>query len=540
MSYPAKIHALIIEDEKELRDEYRETFADLAKKHPVCAQPTIATCHEEACEKIAEEAIYHLVILDLGLPYKRRLPAEDGAEPGQDLIRRLATRERYPVPSLLVLSGRLALTQQSDLLDALRKDFFYGRAVQKGTDNAREISLAVEAVERYCRAGVHVWDPGESFVGNAWFPAISPREEDLLRRCILQGGHLGVDLSGWSAERGRSSLPESYDNGPTKVFMGRFLLDRGQERSRPTFFKFEPAGNATFTFQNAAIMDAKLRHVKVCYTGIQSHRSLLVTQSVSDGTPIPLDKYLAGPDCGQAALASLANDAWTQLSALGTTEDEELRVSDAFWGPLCSSESRASIVKALEDYGGRSPLPPGPSPIEVFDAVRRSTASVWATFRSGTHGDLNASNVAIGDESGSTRAWIFDAGCIERDLAVRDLAYLEATTLLFGAPLPSGETEAACNELYARGRDFIEISVDALGAGLGRNVVQFIVVLRRLAAAAVEPRLYALLVFNASLCQLFGLAVAPSRNKIRDPGFAVEHARRVAHWLVAVAPDWTS
>lgn len=537
MSYPRKIHALVIEDEKDKRDDYRETFARLAETGTVCGHPTFATCHEEACERIAEEAIYHLVVLDLGLPYKRRHAAADGAEPGQELLKRLSTRERYPVPALLVVSGRLGLTQQTDLGDAVRRDFYYGRTVQKGPDDAAAIGAAVQAVERYCAVGVHLRDDGDS---DNWFPLLSPREEDLVRRCVLERRHIGVDLKGWSAERGRSGVPEGCDNGPTKVFMGRFLLDGGHERSRPTFFKFEPAGNAAYTFPNAAIMDEKLRHVKVCHRGSHHYRSLLVTQSVSDQTPISLDTYLAGPERNGHTLASIAQDVWAQLSALGTNDDEELRIRDAFWKPLTSDDGRATLVKACQVYGGVAAAPATRSPVELFDAVCRSTVSVWTTFKSGTHGDLNASNIALGNEGGTTRAWIFDAGCIERDVAVRDLAYLEATTLLFAAKPESGDMTMASAILYASNRDVAAGIDDAAAPGSVRNVVRFIGELRRVATTAVDPRLYALLVFNAVLCQLFGLAVAPSRNKIGSPAFATEYASRVTAWVLSVAPEWAA
>jgi CheY-like chemotaxis protein len=534
MSYPRKIHALVIEDEKDKRDDYREVFAELAKSGGLCGHPTFATCHEEACERIATEAIYHLVVLDLGLPYQRRHPAAEGAEPGQELLQRLATRERYPVPALLVVSGRLGLTRQTDLGDAVRRDFFYGRTVQKGPDDAAAIVAAVQAVERYCSVGVHLRDDGG---GDKWFPALSPREEDLIRRCILERGHIGVDLTGWSAERGRSGVPEGCDNGPTKVFMGRFLLDGGHEHSRPTFFKFEPAAHAAYTFPSAAIMDEKLRHVKVCHRGSHRHRSLLVTQSVSDETPIPLDNYLLGSERDAQTLASIAQDIWAQLSALGTVEDEELRVRDAFWKPLTSDDGRAALVKACQVYGGAAAESTAPGPVELFDAVRSSTASVWTTFKSGTHGDLNASNIALGEDGRATRAWIFDAGCIERDVAVRDVAYLEATTLLFAAKPNSDDMRMASTVLYppsdlADGKD-----AAAAPASVG-NVVRFVREIRRVAATAVDPRLYAVLVFNAALSQLFGLAVAPSRNKIDDPAFAMQYARRVTAWVLSVAPEW--
>src|SRR4051812_6144098 len=192
-------------------------------------------------------------------------------------------RETYPIPALLVVSGKLGLAQLSDLRRRLEKDFWYGEMVNKGHPHLpEELKKALRKCQEYCDVGIHIRDGGRE-----WFPTLSPREEDLLRRCVLsQQNCLGVDLEWWGAETGPSLSQPSPNAGPTKVLMGRFLLDDGLEHSRPTFFKFEPTGNSELVCRDVGILDQKLSHVKVKHSGQSCSRCLLATQSVTNSPPV--------------------------------------------------------------------------------------------------------------------------------------------------------------------------------------------------------------------------------------------------------------
>src|SRR5208337_2630326 len=103
--------------------------------------------------------------------------------------------------------------------------------VNKGTEQQHhEIETALSQALRYTDIGIHIRDAEKE-----WFPTLSPREDDLLRRCVLaQPSDLGVDVRWWSAEPGQSISHPSPNRGPTKVLMGHFLMDDGMGASLPT------------------------------------------------------------------------------------------------------------------------------------------------------------------------------------------------------------------------------------------------------------------------------------------------------------------
>ena len=95
-----------------------------------------------------------------------------------------------------------------------------------------EIRRACTEALRYAGVGIHLRDAGEE-----QYPTLTPRDEDLLRRSVLQQrGSIGVDLNWWLATR----CPEAAGGGAnpwTKVLMGRYLLNDGGGALRPKFFK---------------------------------------------------------------------------------------------------------------------------------------------------------------------------------------------------------------------------------------------------------------------------------------------------------------
>jgi CheY-like chemotaxis protein len=75
MSYPMNLQPLVIEDNDDMRDVYKEAFASIAGEFPngwpfTIAEPCFAFSAEEASKLIAGPKIFHVVILDLGLPEK--------------------------------------------------------------------------------------------------------------------------------------------------------------------------------------------------------------------------------------------------------------------------------------------------------------------------------------------------------------------------------------------------------------------------------------------------------------------------------------
>jgi len=531
MSYPGKMHTLVVEDEAGMRENYKITFDTLGKKYPL-AVPTFAVSYDDACAQLASPAIYHLVIIDLGLPFKTRQEAQSGVEPGLELVKRAASREHHPVPAILVISGRLGLTKLPDLTTQIVQGFWYGQAVNKGTDEHDEIEKAVRAVEVYNGIGIHLQDGGHQ-----WYPTITPREDDLLRRCALRVGAIGVDVRWWGAEKARSEQPEDANNGSTKVLMGRFILDHGREHSRATFFKFEPAANGPWVFKNADILDQKLRHIKVVYKHAAPTRSMLVTQSVSAGEPTSLVGFLRGdPAAVGPALGQIVQDIHEQLYSLGTLHDDQIPLRNVFWEYL--AKQTANLVEAWKRHASADLPVGGVDPLSLFTYLNASDKSVWVKFKTCNHGDLNASNVALEKVENSLRAFIFDAGSVEQAIAAKDLAYLEVTTLLFARGEGCVDLVDECRGLYegpvAIGDGF-EFSA---GGTVAQNVKRFIAEIRRAALASTDASIYALLVFDVALQQLAGLVVQSSGNKIADPRSAAKLVALVAVWISKIAPEY--
>ena len=189
MSYPRHIRTLIIEDEQAPINNYEALFKELSTKFDL-APPTFARSHDDAVAHLSHNLIFHLVIVDLGLPQTARETTQTGVEPGFDIVARCANREEFPIPSVLVISGRLGQANLGSLRESLQRDFWHGEMVNKGIDEADAIETALQKVSDYCGVGIHVRDGG-----NNLFPTLSPREDDLLRRCVLAEPFcVGVDF----------------------------------------------------------------------------------------------------------------------------------------------------------------------------------------------------------------------------------------------------------------------------------------------------------------------------------------------------------
>ena len=106
MSYPRKLHVLIVEDEEGPIESYREMLRSYRREFP-SVEPAVARSFADAKALLDEPHIFHLVILDLNLPLANKQTAPDGLAPGQQILDLVAKRVGYPVPVLLVVSGKL-------------------------------------------------------------------------------------------------------------------------------------------------------------------------------------------------------------------------------------------------------------------------------------------------------------------------------------------------------------------------------------------------------------------------------------------------
>ena len=224
-----------------------------------------------------------------------------------------------------------------------------------------------------------------------------------------------------------------------------------------------------------------------------------------------------------------------QLFALGTVQDGQIAVSGVFWPYLV--KNRPKLEEAWLAYASNDVKQAADgSPLALFDHLAQSQKLVWVKLKTCNHGDLNASNVAIEPHAQDVRAFICDPGSIEHDIAVRDLAWLEVTSLLFDKADNGSSLVDECRVLYETAVA-VPANVDyASGSPLAQNIKMLIAELRRAALEHCEPDVYACLVFNAALCQLLGLAIDPARNKITDRASAACLAAVTARWVAKVAP----
>lgn len=530
MSYPRKLHILIVEDDSDAIEAYRVTFATLKKTFQI-VDPIFVRSFADAKSRIDGQDIFHVVILDLNLPMETRGQPVEGLAPGEQLLEMLAKRDNHPVPVVLVVSGKLNLAQPiGNMQVRLDKDFWYGRLVNKGLEQHHEIESGLTQALRYLDVGVHIRDSGKE-----WFPTLSPREEDLLRRCVLtQNSCLGIDLRWWSAENGPSISHPTPNAGPTKVLMGRFVLDDGLGHSIPTFFKFEPAGNGPSVCRDVGILAQKLGHVKVYHTFQSRQRSLIVTQSVTNqGWPVSLNEYFQrSPSEVTPVVANVIHQVVEQLSQLGAVEEDEVTVGAFFWSHL----DRSSIEKAWSSCDSRRFLKDGfANPLVVFDHLKASATKLWATRRNCTHGDLNATNIAIDvTQPENPQAYVFDAAGMRADFDFRDLATLEVTSILFNSVgVDQQLIQVAC--LFYQS-DFLPARPASTISDFAQNVFDTIIAIRSWLQHDHQKTVYALLVFDAALRQLCGLGFQPSPNKVKNPLHACYLAAWAAKWLTAIAP----
>lgn len=524
MSYPSKLHVLIIEDEQEPIDSYLSLFNSYGAAFP-SVTPTIARSYADAVARLNSDQFYHVVILDLNLPLTNGESPPDGLAPGQQLLELIARRETYPIPVCMVVSGQLRFAKLSDLQTRLNRDFWHGVTVNKGPDLPDELKAAFEKANQYSDVGIHLRD-----AGRAVFPTLSPREEDLLRRCVLAlSDCIGVDLEWWAAELGPTLSRPTTDAGPTKVLMGRFCLDEARGFSQPTFFKFEPTGNTPFSIRDVKILEHKLSHVNLKHCGVSHERSLLVTQCVTNQRPLRLDEFLrSDPARPTLHVQQIVADIATQLDALGEATADHISVQSVLW----SFHNRHSI-QAGWGASVRDTLRQGNAgPMEVFDRVKASERKVWTKRRNCIHGDLNATNVAL-DESDASRprAFIFDAAGVHADLACRDLAVLEVTAVLFLSDTAFEQHFHRLRSLY--GPESASTTSDSDDTPtIIRNTVAFIRAIRGAVALSNDEALYTLLLFDAVLIQLGGLAAQRTHNKVAQ----AERVKILTAWI----SEWVS
>jgi CheY-like chemotaxis protein len=528
MSYPLTIQLLVIEDEDKVKDVYEGIFEsilqEIANLLPFrMAPPCYAFCYEQAVEILDGSKIFHMVILDLRLPEKQGLPEVQDQDLGLDLLERCLNRERYPVPAVLVISGHVGLTDQGRIQDRLRENFFYGKLFAKGDFSFLQGEIRRGCMEalRYAGVGIHLRDGGSE-----QYPTLTPRDEDLLRRSVLQQhGGIGVDLNWWSATR----CPEGGGvsaNPWTKVLMGRYLLDDGGGASRPRFFKLLAGADSRSVIESAKRIEQKLTHIKITSTVISKSTGLIVTEKVGAQAerPKPLGEIFATIDRKDAF--EIAGQIVSQVHQLGELLDDSKALKSLLW----PAHDEQTLRDQWKDLQQRLPADVSAAdPVGLYVELRQGDHRLRLRERPIVHGDLHMNNVALDSTPRGLEAYIFDAGVIRRSTARRDLAVLEVSVLLHQR-LDIDTLVKVCSLIYDAAKPLDANTFASVTAPLAQNIIEFIRGLRTGGNGWNSEEVYALLVFDFALIQLGGLSFGSSGNRISDP--------RAAGVVTAFAAGW--
>src|SRR5207244_3860512 len=115
-----------------------------------------------------------------------------------------------------------------------------------------------------------------------------------------------------------------------------------------------------------------------------------------------------------------------------------------------------------------------------------------------THGDLNATNIALEQIEDGYRAYIFDAEGTQADTATRDLAMLEITVLLHQRTSVGQNLIEECKGIYATGVHIPELPHNANVQPLVRNTLRLIREIRHHVLQKNQIPPYALMVFDCA------------------------------------------
>jgi CheY-like chemotaxis protein len=515
MSYPLTIQPLVIEDEDKLKDVYQTIFEAISREPGNLlpfriAVPCYAFSYEQAVKLLDSSKIFHVVILDLRLPEKQGLPEVQDQDLGLDLLERCLNRDRYPVPALLVISGHVGSTDQVRIQDRLRDNFFYGKLLAKGDFGFLEGEIRRGCAEAllYTGVGIHLRDGGEE-----QYPTLTPRDEDLLRRSVLQQhGGIGVDLNWWSATR----CPDGAGAGAnpwTKVLMGRYLLDDGAGASRPRFFKLLAGADSHSVIESARRIEQKLTHIKITSTVISKSTGLIVTEKVGaqDERPKPLGEIF--PTIDRKDAFEIAGQIVGQVHQLGELLDNSKALKSLLW-PAHDEQTLRDQWKDLQQRLAADVS--AVDPVELYLELRQSDDKLRLRERPIVHGDLHLSNVALDSTPRGLEAYIFDPGVIRRSTAGRDLAVLEVSVLLHQR-LDVDTLIQVCSVIYDATKPLDENTFASVTDPLAQNIIEFIRGLRTGVNEWNSAEVYALLVFDFALVQLGGLSFGSSGNRIGDP-----------------------
>jgi len=527
MSYPAEIRTLIIEDDPDMIEQYRQIFDYHRKQFSLLAEPWFAESYEDAQFELLRPHIYHLVILDLALPETIGGPLGDVMARGLGLIPSIAEREDYPVPILMIVTADPRRIVNAPAVEQqLRSAFWKHWLISKNDKLMDQLVCGIEAALEYTRVGIHI--VGDQNTDELW-PMLSPREEDILRRVILDypSSAVGADLRWWSVEPNglRASKPAW-----AKVLHGRLILAGQDGFSRERFLKFVSVEEGDAARKSAELLGSKLPHAQVIrYLAIGS-RALLVTDKAgpNDSPPRPLRTVLKQSEpIGEAGISRITQDIVDQLCMLGESSPSTTSIATVLW-PF---HDQNRLIEAWSRIGGT-----GIDPALIFAELRLRTDKLIVKKRM-CHGDLHPGNISVSEDDGKLRAYIIDAGVMKPDVWAKDIAVLEVSILLhvsFGegsGPLTSMSSLFDGIDPYGEAIDW-----ETVEQGLA-NALRLIVSLRNGMRVECDEKTYIVLLLDCLLIQIGGVVFGTTRNKIIAFDGVVLLFQKLVQWYRKLYPE---
>lgn len=505
MSYPSEIRTLIIEDESEMIEYYRRTFAEyLHPKYPLLATPVFAESYVDAEVLLRRDGIYHLVILDLRLPERTGDSLGDASARGLGLIPAIGGREEYPVPILVIVTADpRRIIDRPEIGEQLDTMFWKHWVRSKNVDLNQQLVPAIQAAVDYSGIGIHIVGDESA---DQLRPMLSPREEDLLRRAILDSpsAAVGADLRWWSVDRDPLCIGTP---AWTKVLRGRLILRDPDGLSRERFLKFVSMEEGNAARKSAELLSTKLPHGKVVRFLAAGSRALLVTEKAgpNESTPRPLGAVLRETSSlDDAAIERLATDIVDQLCMLGEATQATTTIAKCLW----AHHDPSRLAEAWARLSGSAAV----DPVMLLAELRARPETLVITRRM-CHGDLHPGNVSVSSDGSTLRAFIIDAGVMSPDVSAKDVAVLEISILLhadFGDP----GLILKVSPLFDGSDPFGETVVLAAVDDRIVNAIRMIITLRRRMRSECDERTYVVLLLDYLLVQIGGVCFGTSHNKI--------------------------
>ena len=529
MSYPHEIRTLIIEDDTDTIETYRELFRDrLRRRFPQLAEPCFQESYGAAEQELRRPHIYHMIILDLALPQVIGGPDDVGAS-GLGLIPAIRDREDYPVPVLMIVTAKPDRIRNSPaLMEQLSSAFWQSCVIPKNDNLMEQLVWGVEAAIKYSSIGVHL--VGDETAERLW-PMLSPREEDLVRRFVL--GHstaVGVDLRWWSVERDalRAGAPAW-----AKVLHGKIMFAGHEGYSRERFFKFVDAAEGDVVRKSAELLSNKLQHAQLLKWCTVGSRSLLVTDKAgpTDAPVLPLRTAIQQNKIPVAQLERVTQDIVDQLCMLGEPQEATVTLRRILWAD--HDETR------LADGWSRIRADGSTDPLDLFRELRERPERVVVTRRLG-HGDLHPGNVAIGEDAGTLRAYVIDAGAMTTEVWAKDIAVLEVSTLLhvdFGGAASLADAMPSLfdgTDPYAESADWSTLEERFV------LPLKMIVGLRSRIREACDQGTYVVLLLDYLLVQIGGVSFGTTYNKIVSLSNVASAFECIVSWYRRLYPSATA